>query len=715
MNQIILAGHTLQNPQSTRIASDLGSIGIPFEQIFVREGDPLHHFPSLLVAQREPVVLLVSDNLLRSKPALFGLLKTIQDLQSVGLVHFVLLDGLQVSNGSPTGEIVATRLDRMAYALQYMTYWQQVWMAESTTYLRETDPAQKIRLNNILDETRSIANDIGELLNLIRDTGYVSLEELEANDYALFFNRFQLSQWHDTYRNTPKKIHPDTPQLLPTEEEPPTLQAPLFKGLFVPIPLQDDLPNIEEEAERESEIEPASDQAAQHTAAYAPDTMREDITEPPRKLTQEETAAFIADAEFWSAKGHPEKGIALLRGCLEQDPENPDMLEALQKMDVEPVQDRPLPPPPPDAPTEPHRLEIERLEKQGDDALLAGEFLLAKYCWDRILELQPDKQGIHRKLGLMTFEHLHDYRETTRSYLQNARSENPTDAEVIQALNRMNTPTEPALPEPPLRPISQEVTASRPTPLTVLITGATSGIGKATAELFASHGHRLLLTGRDQQKLETMRQSLTAEGAEVETRVFDVRNYPEVQRALANLPENWKKIDVLINNAGLAKGLDPIHEGDTDHWETMIDTNIKGLLFVTRAVTPGMIERKSGHVINVASSAGKEVYPKGGVYCATKFAVDALTKGMRLDFSPHQIRVSQVSPGHTEDTAFALTRFDGDAARARIYDDFQPLKAADVAETIYFIATRPAHVNIQDVWMFSTQQASSTIIHRTGR
>lgn len=203
--------------------------------------------------------------------------------------------------------------------------------------------------------------------------------------------------------------------------------------------------------------------------------------------------------------------------------------------------------------------------------------------------------------------------------------------------------------------------------------------------------------------------------ADIAALPFDVCDRNAVSQAFDNLPENWREIDVLVNNAGLAKGLAPIHEGSLEDWETMIDTNIKGLLYVTRCVAPGMVARRKGHIVNTGSSAGKEVYPQGNVYCATKFAVDALTKAMRYDLYRHNVRVSQVSPGHVEDTEFALNRFDGDAERANIYADFQPLKASDVAEVIYFIVARPPHVNLQDVWMYGTQQASSMLIDRSGR
>jgi NADP-dependent 3-hydroxy acid dehydrogenase YdfG/Flp pilus assembly protein TadD len=251
--------------------------------------------------------------------------------------------------------------------------------------------------------------------------------------------------------------------------------------------------------------------------------------------------------------------------------------------------------------------------------------------------------------------------------------------------------------------------------LTILITGATSGIGKATAKFFAEKGHRVIVTGRREDRLENLQDELQLSDEQMLLAPFDVRNVEDVRAFVKNIPTEWQNIDLLINNAGLAQGLSFIHEGDITEWDTMIDTNIKGLLYMTRAIAPLMVARKKGHIINISSSAGKEVYPKGNVYCATKWAVEALTKGMRLDLHNHGIRVSQVSPGHVEETEFALTRFHGDTEKAQIYNDFQPLKASDVAEAIYFIVTRPDHVNIQDVQMFGKQQASSTVIDRSGR
>lgn len=250
---------------------------------------------------------------------------------------------------------------------------------------------------------------------------------------------------------------------------------------------------------------------------------------------------------------------------------------------------------------------------------------------------------------------------------------------------------------------------------TVLISGATSGIGRATARRFAQAGYRLILTGRREERLSAAADEFTKDfKSEVRTLSFDVSSRAGVATAIDELPEGWQ-VDVLINNAGKAKGLSSIERGDLDHWDEMIDVNLRGLLYLTRAITPGMVARGRGMIINVASTAGKEVYPGGNVYCATKHAVDALTYAMRLDLVEHGIRVGQVCPAHVEETEFAEVRFDGDKERANIYEDFQPLRARDVAESIYFMASQPAHVNILDVVLQGTQQAHSTVIDRGGR
>jgi NADP-dependent 3-hydroxy acid dehydrogenase YdfG len=245
------------------------------------------------------------------------------------------------------------------------------------------------------------------------------------------------------------------------------------------------------------------------------------------------------------------------------------------------------------------------------------------------------------------------------------------------------------------------------------ITGATSGIGKATATEFAKHGYDLVITGRRKERLTELKQDLeTAYGVKVLDLCFDVRNEQEVRTAIESLSGNFKIIDVLVNNAGLAAGLAPIQDGEISHWERMIDTNIKGLLYVSKYISQLMIVQKKGHIINVGSIAGKEVYANGNVYCATKHAVDALNKGMRIDLLPHHIKVSSINPGMVE-TEFSVVRFDGDEERAKkVYDNIVPLKPEDIAETIYWMASRPAHVNINDLLIMPTIQANATTILR---
>ncbi len=240
-----------------------------------------------------------------------------------------------------------------------------------------------------------------------------------------------------------------------------------------------------------------------------------------------------------------------------------------------------------------------------------------------------------------------------------------------------------------------------------LITGATSGIGKATALILAKNNFDIIITGRRKELLEKFEQELKNEtSADVLSLNFDVRVFDEVDKTLASLPERWKNIDVLINNAGLAAGSAPIQSGLLSDWEQMIDTNVKGLLYVSKKIIPTMIERKSGHIVNLSSIAGKEVYTNGNVYCASKYAVEALTKGMRADLLPYGIKVTSVAPGAVE-TEFALVRFKGDATAAKkVYEGITPLVAEDIAESIWFAVSRPAHVNINDIVLTPVAQAN---------
>jgi 3-hydroxy acid dehydrogenase/malonic semialdehyde reductase len=247
----------------------------------------------------------------------------------------------------------------------------------------------------------------------------------------------------------------------------------------------------------------------------------------------------------------------------------------------------------------------------------------------------------------------------------------------------------------------------------VLVTGATSGIGRSTAQIFAKHGHNLIITGRRQERLDELNHELTRKfNINVKSLCFDVRKSAEVTGAIEGLQSDWKKIDVLVNNAGLAAGLSPIQDGSLDHWERMIDTNVKGLLYMSRIVSNLMIANGKGHIVNIGSVAGKEVYANGNVYCATKHAVDALNKAMRIDLLPHRIKVTGINPGMVE-TEFSVVRFDGDEDRAKkVYMGLEPLSPDDIADTIFWVTQRPAHVNINEVLIMPTAQATATNVNR---
>lgn len=246
---------------------------------------------------------------------------------------------------------------------------------------------------------------------------------------------------------------------------------------------------------------------------------------------------------------------------------------------------------------------------------------------------------------------------------------------------------------------------------TALITGASSGIGMATARIFAENNIDLILCGRRQERLDILKEELSGK-TNVFLLNFDVRDKKKVAESIHSIPKSFRPIDILINNAGNAHGLDPIQTGSLDDWDAMMDINVKGLLYVSKAVIPEMVSRNSGHIINIGSLAGKEVYPKGNVYCGSKHAVDAITQGMRIDLNPHGIKVGAINPGLVE-TEFSKVRFKGDAIADTVYRGFDALQAEDIADLILFAVTRPARVNIADVLILPTAQANSVTVNKT--
>lgn len=708
MNRIILAYAPENAALADHIDQSLSRIGIPFEHANA-------NVAAQITSAGEPVLLLVTDNFLINHRCMEGLLPVLQRLTTERKLVVVLADGKNAA-----GQPVPTHIDRMANALHYMQHWQDTWLTLSDRH-QQLEGEAKAALTPELDAIRSIANQVGDLISTLREAGYMTLEQFEANDFEAFFRKFNLADWHGQY----KRLVAQLAENQALEQSVHLPEMPVAGGLLAPEPMPETYPELEGTL-----AEPALPVA---------ETGRLQPNEPETELStiqgQTEIQQAAQDAWFWIEKGHTDRGLELFKIAMEQYPASDWLRSEFQRAsrhinlsNTEQPSYQPISPAAPKTPDEAKSYDI-----MGDMAVERGDYLFAKYCWDRVAELDPKYPGIFRKLGLMTVEHLRDYRETASTYLLKALEADPNDLELKNLLSMEAEPEqgsrqqvfEPPVPTvlvtPPPVPVEQPQTSPQraETPKNntlVLITGASSGIGRATAEIFALNGYRLILTGRRLERLEELKNRFEADyGSEVHLLQFDVRDQKAVEAAISNLPESFQDIDILVNNAGLAKGLAPIHEGNLDHWETMIDTNLKGLLYVTHMVSPGMVRRRTGHIINLGSSASKEAYPNGNVYCATKFAVEALTKSMRFDLHAHNIRVSQVSPGHVEETEFAITRFDGDAERAKIYNDFQPLKSSDVAEAIYFMATRPPHVNIQDIQLFATQQASSMVINRSGR
>ena len=708
MNRIILAYAPDNTALADHMDQSLSRIGIPFEHAHT-------NVAAQITSAGEPVLLLVTDNFLINRHCMEGLLPVLQRLTAERKLVVVLADGKNAA-----GQPVPTHIDRMANALHYMQHWQDTWLALSDRH-QQLEGETKAALTPELDAIRSIANQVGDLISTLREAGYMTLEQFEANDFEAFFRKFDLADWHGQY----KRLVAQLAENQALEQSVHLPEMPVAGGLLAPEPMPEPYPELEGNV-----VETAL--PVEETGLHQPNEPETDLS---TIHGQTEIQQAAQDAWFWIEKGHTDRGLELFKIAMEQYPASnwlrSEFQRASRQINLSNTDQPSFQPISPTAPQTPD--EAKSYDIMGDMAVERGDYLFAKYCWDRVAELDPKYPGIFRKLGLMTVEHLRDYRETASIYLLKALEADPNDLELKNLLSTEAEPrevnlqqeAEPPVPTvlvtPPPAPGDQPQTSPLMTETPknntlVLITGASSGIGRATAEIFALNGYRLILTGRRMERLEELKNRFEADyGSEVHLLQFDVRDQKAVEAAISQLPESFQDIDILVNNAGLAKGLAPIHEGNLDHWETMIDTNLKGLLYVTHMVSPGMVRRRKGHIINLGSSASKEAYPNGNVYCATKFAVEALTKSMRFDLHAHNIRVSQVSPGHVEETEFAITRFDGDAERAKIYNDFQPLKSSDVAEAIYFMATRPPHVNIQDIQLFATQQASSMVINRSGR
>ena len=785
--------HQVNYALAASMTRDLVHAGFAFSLLCEDDLGPGETLSDRIRADHRPLLILISDNFLRTSSCVHGLLPILKDRDGLPIQIIVLADGMTEPDKTP----VTTRLDRVGQILQYINHWQDRYLklrrqqAERPTITAEQETE--------LRWTRQIAFEIGDLIEYFRESNTYSWEAFCANQYEVFFRKSGNISLHQEFKDRLPYMEDDRElEDRLRDDQPlggPAPEGTSFNGDQESVATSVE-PGVPEQDGPEKDL-------LSKLIAYK-NGLGSENDSPEEPLSLESPSDEDDGADDWdddddqedgpldryAIAGHATAGIvplhtrdvAGLRKLLEADPENNLVrleLAALLAQDEEHFNE-----------TTTLLEDVLRQDPQNARAfLLLGrlsreyrEFKLARRYFEKALENDPELGEAQLDLArLLVDEHGHG--PDSLELLVQARKTLPGDAglwellaeayveddqprkavkalkkvlklmpqrtdlkvriaELYQSLGEKDkalryASSEPVPPTPPVAPSVPHVPKEDSTPRipvdtsaeekrtavpeggerrTVLITGATSGIGRATARLFAAKGYRLILTGRREDRLSALQAELEQRyHATIFPMAFDIRQEAVTRQLIRALPREWSTIDVLVNNAGLAKGLAPIHEGKVEDWDTMIDTNIKGLLYMTRAVVPGMVTRGTGHVINVCSTAGKETYPKGNVYCATKFAVDALTQSMRQDLVPFNIRVGQVSPGHVEETEFALNRFDGDKERARIYEDFNPLKASDVAEAIWFMVSQPAHVNIQDILLMGTQQAGNRQIERSGR
>ena len=721
--------------------------GIDFEHYAVGRANDGELLADLLRKNRLPLLLLVSDNLLTNPNAV---LRAGELLAPDRQLLPVVVDAHRPDAGG-SGEIVTvhTRLRDRSDVTHYLSHWQDRYIELRRGGDDYPDAVGQHAFRNYLRKIREASIGIEEVLELMLARQPVTDDELAADDYA------RLRAFAGV---GPRTVDAPAPATAPEPVARENGDAPAEDALHEHVRewiaqawalsdggdtraalelLNHSLEHQPEELELHYQYALMLALAAEELGAARAevDALLDNDPHYPD--------ALFLSGELYVAEGRAEAARDDWERLYDVQPGYPELNQRLGYLLADHY--------PGEATDAAEYLRLASREEQaGGDVLYRYAELLAGPLGEqdravkvlyRAIHRDPDHAAAHYRLAVAQFDrgalqearkhfllaaeldHAYDTPANRRAFLAGppsaARSQGtgatPAASEKLLALKQNIAELEAML-------ATQAAPAAAPAPRgpgsgrTVLLTGATSGIGLATARQLAAEGYRLILAARRTERLEQLAEELLdGHGTETHLLTLDVAQRERVGETIAQLPAPWADIDILINNAGKAKGFDPIQEGNLDHWDEMIDVNLRGLLYVTRAVTPGMVARGRGTVINVASTAGKEVYPNGNVYCATKHAVDALTYAMRLDLVRHGIRVGQICPAHVEETEFARVRFDGDTERAKIYEDFQPLRARDVADTICYMIGRPAHVNIMDVVLQGTQQASSTVVDRSGR
>ena len=665
-------------------------------------------------------VLIVSDNFLKSLVHTQHLNLLLNE-QYAGRLLPVLADGRRVKAGSKTEmENYATQIHTLNNVMHYRDYWYEEWI-RLRKRTKDLSGAEGERLKKEKEMAKRLS--VGSISTYIRQINKfpaIEFATLVASNYAKLLEKLQplkatetTAEQHEEMETVTEKEEPVVPivETVSNEEEKEDETTPVEKIEIPENSIEEEA--IEKEENNDKEIEAIKSSKKEQNVMEEKDekNIEQLLTEHDIEETTDIDVLFhLAEAE--TEEGDFDAAKHAYERILQLDRYNGRALIWLARLLANHFEG-----------------EVSVADDYYKKAIMVNDDNADLYYEYGLLQqthFKADYKAVDAFREALAINHYHEdaYYGLACSFANLGMKEQAT-ANYLQACvldgerfeSRENDERFSVVREYPeeIEEEVEEVVEPNPNADTVvLVTGATSGIGQAIAAQFAINGYKTIITGRRAERLEALQNELMEEdeSIEVKTLSFDVRDLEATRTALNSLPEGWDKIDILVNNAGLAKGLAPINEGNVEFWNTMIDTNVKGLLYMSRLVTPGMVERQTGHVINIGSVAATQTYAGGGVYCATKAAVDTLNDAMRLDLHQHNIRVSCVHPGHVE-TEFAKVRYD--EAKANIYEDFQPLTAHDVADAVYYVAASPEHVNVQNMLIFGTQQASVSTIARTGR
>ncbi|MGH1338561.1 MAG: SDR family NAD(P)-dependent oxidoreductase [Aureispira sp.] len=757
--------------EAQQVSNDLQALHIPCN----KEASAHDKVQQLLQDPEGVALLLVSDNFLKDLTQTRHLEQVLEEVPAERLLS-VITHGRRPKKGEPDRqEVYATRIKTLNDVMYYRDYWYETWISlRKAAKGMEGQELEQLNEQKEIAKRLSVGNISNHIRN-INQSEPIEWEVLSEEDYEVLRKRTGVKP-DENY--TPEE-HISQEATIPTidlpieEETPPTVEP------AVEVPSEEVVEDSLEETETETPVEavisssieeetnkPTTEEEVVDEIQPIDSSEEEALQEVAIEETVEESTERIPVADITQTEEEEPFSLEQMENL-----ESLNVEEILAKHDIEEVDNVDVLFHIAESQTEDdedlaarHTYErILSLDPYNGRALIWLARLLAKQenveeqveaanFYRKAIMVNDDNPNLYYEYGLLQKEEKsyhkasESFRETLllderyeeayfglaqclkemgrieeakSNYLQACildaeRFETAENDNYFKVIRERQEEEEQEVDE--LDNAVLEVEEHPNASTVVFVTGASSGIGRSIAGQFALSGYKVIMAGRRTERLEALKELLESHLAEAKIHclTLDVRNLDAVKAAVEGLPEGWKNIDILVNNAGLAKGFGPIHEGEINHWETMIDTNLKGLLYVSRAVTPGMVARRKGHVINVGSVAGVEPYAGGGVYCATKAAVDSLTRSMRLDLYQHNVKVTAVHPGHVEETEFAEVRYE-DTAKAKIYEDFKPLSAKDVADTVVYIATRPAHVNIQNVLLFSTQQASATNVDRSGR